>query len=366
VSKIDRIKKMRIGVYDPYLDTIGGGEKYMASAASCLSENHEVSIFWDDKTILDELHERFQINTSNLKVEPNIFNSSVSALERIKKSKQYDRIFFLSDGSIPFLLCKKLFIHFQFPVEWISPSLIARLKLARASGVICNSYFTKNLIDKKFGINSVVIYPPSSGEYKEVKNYRKEKIILSVGRFNLLSNGNTFKKQEVMISMFSDLVNMHNLKDWKLFLIISARQDDISLINSLKEKIGELPIRIIINASAKELQEYYSKSLIYWHAAGFGEDTKLHPELVEHFGIATVQAMEKGAVPVVISAGGQREIVKDGENGFLWETKEECIKKTLYIIKDKKLWEDLSKKAKERAKDFSLKRFCQRINDLMA
>ena len=38
---------MRIGIYDPYLDTLSGGEKYMLSAASCLAKEHKVFIFWD-------------------------------------------------------------------------------------------------------------------------------------------------------------------------------------------------------------------------------------------------------------------------------------------------------------------------------
>lgn len=356
---------MRIGVYDPYLDTLGGGEKYMAFLASCLSRKHDVRLFWDNKEILDKLHKRFLIDTSNLHIDPNIFNTSVSILERIKKSRQYDVIVFLSDGSLPFLLCKKLYIHFQFPVEWVRTSLTTKLKLIRVNGIICNSYFTKHFIDKKLGVKSIVVYPPASGDHRDGINFKKEKIILSVGRFNLLSNGGTFKKQEVMISMFNELVNTYHLPDWKLVLIISVKQEEISQIERLTGNIDNLHVQLIINSSAKELQEYYSRASIYWHAAGFGENIVKHPELAEHFGIATVQAMEEGAVPVVISAGGQKEIVKDGENGLLWKTKEECIEKTLAIISDKELWQRLSKSAKERAKDFSLQKFCKEINAII-
>lgn len=357
-------EEMKIGIYDPYLDTLGGGEKYMVSAAACLSKKHEVSVFWDDEAILTKLHERFLIDISSLHVEPNIFSPSVSTLERVKKSRQYDRIFFLSDGSIPFLFCKKLYLHFQFPVVWLHPSLLTKIKLARASGIICNSYFTKQYIDKKFGIKSLVIYPPSTGEYNDLKNFQKEKIILSVGRFNLLSDGSTFKKQEVMISLFGDLVKKYRLQDWELLLVISAREEEIPLIQKLKDKINDFSVKICINASAEKLQEYYAKASIYWHAAGFGENIKNHPEMAEHFGIATVQAMERGAVPVVIHAGGQGEIVQDGENGFLWKTKEECIKKTAKVIVDKKLWNQLSRSAQKRAADFSVQSFCEKINSL--
>ncbi len=59
---------MKIGIYDPYLDDLGGGEKYMMTIASCLSKDHDVSIFWDSKKDLEELVERFSLDISNLKL----------------------------------------------------------------------------------------------------------------------------------------------------------------------------------------------------------------------------------------------------------------------------------------------------------
>ena len=44
---------MRIGIYDPYLDSLSGGEKYMLCAAAYLADEHEVLIFWNDETILE-------------------------------------------------------------------------------------------------------------------------------------------------------------------------------------------------------------------------------------------------------------------------------------------------------------------------
>ena len=40
---------MKIGIFDPYLGTLSGGEKYMLSIASCLSKEHEVYVFWDQE-----------------------------------------------------------------------------------------------------------------------------------------------------------------------------------------------------------------------------------------------------------------------------------------------------------------------------
>ena len=66
------------------------------------------------------------------------------------------------------------------------------------------------------------------------------------------------------------------------------------------------------DASGAELRDLYGRASIFWHAAGLGEDPERHPDRYEHFGITTVEAMSAGAVPVVIDAAGQAEIVEQG------------------------------------------------------
>ena len=40
---------MDVGVYTPYLDTFGGGERYILTIAECLARGHSVSILLDEK-----------------------------------------------------------------------------------------------------------------------------------------------------------------------------------------------------------------------------------------------------------------------------------------------------------------------------
>jgi len=75
--------------------------------------------------------------------------------------------------------------------------------------------------------------------------------------------------------------------------------------------------------------------------------------------------MGAGAVPVVINAGGQKEIVVEGENGFLWDSLGELKSKTLRLVNDDKLFNDLSKKAKEISKKFNSESFCKEIEDMI-
>ena len=40
----------------------------------------------------------------------------------------------------------------------------------------------------------------------------------------------------------------------------------------------------------------------------------------EDFGITPVEAMTAGAVPILYDAGGHKEIIKEGVNGFIWQS----------------------------------------------
>ena len=125
------------------------------------------------------------------------------------------------------------------------------------------------------------------------------------------------------------------------------------------------PIVIHPDATFEELVRLYTESTIYWHASGFGENEKQHPEKFEHFGITTVEAMASGCVPIVISKGGQPEIVKNNENGFLWNTLKELKKQTLQVIEDPTLQNRLSSAALASSKTYDKNHFQARIDFLL-
>ncbi len=362
---------MRIGIFDPYLDDLGGGEKYMMTIAECLSKKHEVSVFWDNKKDIDKLLQRFSLDLSKVSIVKNIFSSDFDFLKKVFESRKYDAIIVLSDGSIPFLLSKKLFIHFQQPFPNIKMSSKANIKKTRVNSFFCNSGFTKSFVDKEFKISSKVIYPPVGIKAKVNK---KENIILHVGRFRVkdvttrIKGKETaigdYKKQSVMVDAFKEMIGK-GLKGWKLVLAVSINDDDSKIFEEFKKTAEGFPIEFLVNKPNDKLWEVYSKAKIYWHASGFGEDLEKNPEYAEHFGISTVEAMGAGVVPVVINAGGQREIITENKNGFLWDSLEELRNKTSELINDQDLLSKLSKQAKEDANKFSKEKFCLEINNLV-
>ncbi len=348
---------MKIGFWSPYLDTFGGGERYILTLASYLSKKEEVHVFWDDPAIKAPLSRFLKIDLTHAKFIENIFKENT--YKKALKTLEYDLIFVLSDGSVPLTLAKKNILHFQVPFIFPKPSRITKLKLKKYQHVITNSYFTKSFIDKSFNVDSQVIYPPV--DIKSFYSAKKENIILSVGRFS--ANQLHPKKQEVLIEVFKELYKNH--KDWKLILIGQAKKDDQKYLRKLKKLTSGFAIKILDNLDQKKLREIYSKASIYWHATGFGEDEIKSPHRMEHFGISTVEASAAGVVPVVIGMGGQREIIEDKKNGLLWRTKSQLLYETSALIEDKNRLQKLSENAIKNSGKFSQEVFIKEYEKII-
>lgn len=351
---------MRVGIFDPYLDSLGGGERYSLTLAEHLSKDHRVEIFWDDETLKNKIKERLFLNLDKTRFVNNIFVREKSLLEKLIKTSNYNLIFFLSDGSIPATLAKKNILHFQTPFVHIKgKTLLNKIKFSRFHRVICNSYFTKRFIDKTYGVKSVVVYPPV--DILSFAPGRKRNLILTVGRFTSFFES---KKQEIMIKAFKEMVEQ-GLRDWEFCLVGGLLESDREYFQRLEGQIAGFPIQLLSNIPFSELKKYYGQAKIYWHASGFGEDEEKTPELFEHFGISTVEAMAAGCVPIVFAGGGQKEIVDHGLSGFLWKTKEELIDYTQKVMADEDLRKNLAKEAIKKSKNFSKEVFLRRFDEII-
>lgn len=348
---------MKCGFYSPYLDTFGGGERYMLTLASHLSQKHQVDVFWDDLSIKAPLARFLKIDLTKTYFVKNIFDEPSSS--RIFKTLGYNLIFVLSDGSVPLSFASTNILHFQVPFRFSKISLISRIKLKKYNYVVVNSQFTKRFIDTSFGVNSLVIYPPV--DVSSIKPKEKEKIILSVGRFS--PHQLHPKKQEILIDVFKELNK--KAKNWRLYLAGQAKKKDHRYLRKIKKLTRGHAIKIIENLPNEKLRNLYAKSSIYWHATGFGEDEEKHPERMEHFGISTVEASAAGAVPIVINKGGQKEIVENNKTGLLWSTKTQLYEQTLKLINDQEKMKTLSQNAVKNSKRFSIEKFTREYEKII-
>jgi glycosyltransferase involved in cell wall biosynthesis len=77
----------------------------------------------------------------------------------------------------------------------------------------------------------------------------------------------------------------------------------------------------------------------------------------EHFGLTTVEAMSAGCVPIVINKGGQKEIVEDGISGFVWNTPDQLIEKTIFLFQNTEILNGMALNAIKKSQCFSLNNF---------
>ena len=163
-----------------------------------------------------------------------------------------------------------------------------------------------------------------------------------------------------MIKIFREIYN--ELEGWSLHLAGSASEGDKPYLDELKKLAKKIPVNFYPNLSYEELIKLYGESSIYWHAAGFGEDD---PTRMEHFGITTVEAMAAGCIPVVIGKGGQLEIVKNRESGFLWNTIDQLKQYTIKLTNQESLRREVALSAIKRAQDFSKENFEQSLKEII-
>ena len=347
-----KTKKLKIGIYNPYFDSLGGGERYVLTLAEHWSKIHDVSIFWDDPSILSSAMDRFGLNLSRVKTTANVFGTRFLVRKLIESSK-YDLIFFLSDGSVPMTMARQNIIHFQVPFARIA---MTPWKAAHYTSVVVNSEFTKQNLDKKISVPVTIIYPPV--DVAVANSTKKEKMILSVGRFNALYGA---KKQDVLIRAFIEMTKKKQTNGWKLVLAGGVLPTDEVYVHSLLEMAKGYAIEFEMNCPYKKLQSLYTKSSIYWHAAGYGETD---PTRMEHFGMTTVEAMGTGCIPIVYNAGGQPEIVKQGINGYLWNTVNELLDTTTMVMKEVDT-KSIVSSAKQTASTFSKSIFNEKYDELL-
>lgn len=218
--------------------------------------------------------------------------------------------------------------------------------------IIAISEYSSYWIKKFWGKDSKILFPPV--DISSFKSAQKEKIILSVGRFFPEHHN---KKQLELAQAFIELVNENpeTMKDFRLVLAggLENKQSHINYVNKIKEISNNYSIEILPNISWDELNEIFAKALIFWHASGLNEDENKNPEKFEHFGITTVEAMASGCIPIVINKGGQKEIIKDGVNGFTFNDVAELKQKTLFVIEHDKDMDKIRLQAIKDSKKYS-------------
>lgn len=356
-------KNTKLGLYNPYLDVLGGGEKHILSIVDVLTgEGYELTFFWD-KNISSDIFNRFSFkNIKKIDWLPSI--KTLGTLKTLTTLKNFDYFFYVTDGSYFFSTAKKNFVFSMVPNKKLyNLNLINRLKLWNYKFISNSPYTTKWLV--KWSINPLTI-PPYIDDKLFINNkLKKEKIILSVGRF--FSHLHT-KNQEKMIKTFKLLkLTKPFFKDYKLILAGGLKDEDKDYFNKLKS-LAKNNSSIVFkpNVSSDELYKLYKISAYFWHFTGLGVAEEKNPDQVEHFGIAPLEAIASGCLTFCHNSGGPKDIIKDGKTGFLFNNEKELIKKMTIIEKNPTIQNQIIRQGVKMVKNnFGYKKFKDKVLELL-
>ncbi|MEG4209640.1 glycosyltransferase [Microcoleus sp. S13_B4] len=377
--KVDRIlprlqvvrgdRKMSIGIYDHGLHFIGGGQKYVATIAALLQNEFDITFIANKPVAVSDLESWYGLNLSGCKIKiiPLAFyekrgmqciDSSIIVEdmenpfdEIAKESKNYD--IFLNANQLekvkPLSPISIFFCHF--------PNTFRNRHFAvdDYTFIIANSQFTVKWLEKRWDLKpTFLLYPPV--EMVTVK-VPKENIILAVGQFEA---GGT-KKQIELIKAFRSLLADYpeDFQGWRLILAGSSipKNPYLKTVQNLLKQDSRA-IELKVNADFDEVKSLYAKASIFWHGCGLGE---VNPQRFEHFGMATVEAMQNSCAPIVFNGGGQPEIVENGRSGFLFNTVEELCQHSHQLIVNPDLLAELQAGAQQRSQNFRLARFEKKV-----
>jgi glycosyltransferase involved in cell wall biosynthesis len=386
---------VKIGLYSPFWgSTLGGGEVYLGTAAEAIRDGwpqHAVEIVspaptdrgrYERQLGLD-LHD-IGLRATNPSAGPDGARrrlAGLPGLQRVRNllvsaqaapvSADYDLWISMVYVLPAFTRARRGVILCQFPYRLpagVGPRAQAmRLLRRRLFGhevadfaeVIAQSEYTRSWVRRLWDRDAIVVNPPVDVPARGPEWEAKERIVLSVGRF--FAGGHS-KRHDVMARAFRDLVDAGHT-GWDLHLAGSLHRnpDDEAYFSEVQRLAGGYPIHIHTDVPRPELEDLYRRASIYWHAAGYGVDAETHPAELEHFGMTTVEAMGRGAVPVAFGRGGQPEIVEQGVNGYLWTDTADLVSRTASLMGDAARRRKLAGAARERSHDFSSSVFRERI-----
>ena len=370
-------RRIRVGIYDHAGHFAGGGQRYVAEMAALMQDRYDITYIFNNDVELSEYKDWFDLDLSRCSMK-------IIRIPFFEERERYtpDEGMVVNEIDNPFDIIAQDTLNYDI---FINANMLGKVNpLSPVSVFVChfpdqekarffqvdkydclviNGDYTGEWVDKRWQLEPThKLYPPVNMYNKASSAKKKENIVLSVSRFELGGS----KKQLELIQAWSDLCaeNPALVKDWKLVMMGGSTPGN-TYLDKVQEAVAkaDCPIEIKPNAAVSEIKDHYSRAAIFWHACGLDE-TK--PQLVEHFGMTTVESMQNCCVPIVIDGGGQREIVEHGKSGFRFSTLEQLRVYTQIVMEDKKRRQKMAQAAYERSHLFGMDVCEQTLNDLLA
>ncbi len=370
-------RKPSLAIYDHAFHFIGGAQKYGLVMVKALEKDFDITIISNRKVSHEDFFNWYGIDSTGFRIKiiplPYFDNAGTFHIEPHRVDKKTDNPFHLisRESGMYDIFINNSMLEMVYPLSPVS-IMVCHFPERRPVSyfysdiytyTVFNSNYTKEWIEKRWKYTPHKhIYPPVNMSQKTEFN-KKDKIILSVARFE---EGGT-KKQLELVRSFIKMVKKNSVETegWKLVLAGGSGDNNpyIEKLSELILSVENIPIELRVNISDKEIRKLYANASIFWHLCGLGQND---PAKVEHFGMTIAEAMQNGIVPVVFDGGGQKEIVDQGVNGFRVKSSSALIKISLKIISDPVLRKKMSKNAIEKSVNFDIKNFEKNVSDFFS
>ena len=363
------LRKPRVAFYDHALQFIGGGQKYGATIAEAIQKDYECTYITNKPITIKELEDWYDLDLSkcDLKIVPLDINKKDNKINPTKADVAIDNPFSpVEDEILKYDLMvnvnmvpavNALALQNIFICHFPDNQNLNHFYVKNYDQLIANSKYTKSWIKKRWDLDpDEIVYPPV--DMKHSGHVEKENIILSVARFE--ESGS--KKQKELVKIFEKM----KPEGWKLVLAGGTMENN-KYLSRLKEMIKRrnLNVEVHENLANDDLKKLYAKAKIFWHACGLGVNEQKNPNLIEHFGMTTVESMQNSCVPIVINGGGQREIIGHGKNGFKFKNEAQLVKFSRKIIASDDLRKELSTAAKKSSEKYEKSHFQKQFKALI-
>ena len=162
------------------------------------------------------------------------------------------------------------------------------------------------------------------------------------------------KRFEFSIKAFKEFKKYN--PGWKLIIagaLLKERKEHIQYYENIRKLLGN-DGEILTNIGFDKMKELYSNCY-----------SVLYTPINEDFGIITLEALASYKPCIAVNEGGPREIIINGENGFLINSEKEMVERMSLLADDSSLTERIGKNGRSHVeKNFSWNRFFERFEDV--
>jgi len=380
-------KAKRIGIIHPKLIEGGGSEARALYIAEALKNNYNITIITTYLTSLSSLNEYYgtSLTPKDIKIIGHPFSPF---LKRIKyfnaiRGALFSRFCKNIAGSFDLLISAYNVMDFgkegiQFIADFSFSDKLRRKFTPRKQGLknsfynenvlrkiylsfghflsgisqegykknltIANSKWSAEVLRKKFGIESEVIYPPVVSGFPVVPWDKKKNGFIYIGRL----------VPEKKIDFIIEVLDKVRKCGFDIHFHIIGPLDNSTYVKYLK-RIVKMKGDWIKLEGAKFKKD--KQKLLAEHRYGI----TAHPN--EAFGISIAEMVKAGCIVWVPDGGGQAEIVDSKKLTF--KNNDDAIQKIAKVLKSNKLQEELKKHLKKQSLNFSAEIFKKEVKKLV-